>query len=159
MSTVDQLQMFGLPPESVKCQADGGQPAQDRLRELQKLSLLQVAPGVWRHTGTGPTPEMVICRVIPNDDGTVRLVPAYEQWMRLCSKSVQMLGMAGQWHTLMRLGRAGFIEIVRPAPSFHLLNLTTWWGHLARVAADPDFWNKHTADGKKRFKLYKENMF
>ena len=132
---------------------------QERLRDLQKLSLTQVAPGVWRHTGNGSAPEIVIARVVPGADGTFRLVPAYEQWMRICAKNVRMLGMEGQWHTLTRLGRAGFVEIVQVSPSFHLLNLTTWWGHLARVAEDPEVWAKHTAEGKKRLKLYRENMF
>lgn len=132
---------------------------EERLRKLQKMSIVQVAPNVWRHTGNGTEPEMVICRVVPKEDGTLHLVPAYEQWMRLNSKTVKLLGMEGQWHTLMRLGRAGFIEILRPAPNFHMLNLTTWWGHLARVAEDPEYWDRNTPDGRKRFKTYKEHMF
>jgi hypothetical protein len=150
--------MFGLPDEPVLDKMPGGDPAK-RLRDLQKMNLVQVAPGVWRHTGNGSVPDMVICRVVPNNDGTVKLVPAYEQWMRLCSRNVKALGMDGQYHTLRRLGRAGFIEILNPAPGYHFLNLCSWWGHLARVAEEPDFWSKETAEGKKRFAVYKRNMF
>jgi hypothetical protein len=153
-----QLSMFGLPAEAIEAPSDSD--LAKRLRDLQKLNLVQVAPGVWRHTGTGQAPDMVICRVVPNDDGTVRLVPAYEKWMRLCGRNVRALGMEGQYHTLRRLGRAGFIEILNPAPGYHFLNLCSWWGHLARVAEDPDnFWNKDTPQGLKRFKTYKRNMF
>lgn len=158
MSTATQLRMFGLPPDPILDRMPEGDPTK-RLRDLQKMNLVQVAPGVWRHTGTGPAPDMVICRVIPNEDGTMRLVPAYEQWMRLCHRTVSMLGMEGQYHTLRRLGRAGFIEIVNPAPNFSMLNLSSWWGHLARVAEDSEFWSKETPEGKKRFTIYKRNMF
>ena len=156
--TITQLNMFGFPADDPKARPSDADPIK-RLRELQKMSLVQVAPGVWRHTGNGTPAEMIICRVVPNQDGTVRLVPAYEQWMRLCSANVRLLGMEGQWHTLMRLGRGGFIEISNPAPRYHMLNLTTWWGHLARVAEDPDYWDASTPKGRARLKTYKENMF
>jgi hypothetical protein len=152
-----QLSMFDFPGETIAPPSEAD--LAKRLREYQKQSLVQVAPNVWRYTGDGQPPELVICRVVPNADGTLRLVPAYEKWMRLCRRNVSALGMEGQYHTLRRLGRADFIEILNPAPGYHFLNLCSWWGHLARVAEDPEFWSKDTAEGRKRFQTYKRNMF
>ncbi len=152
-----QLRLFGLPPEPDRGEEEGGATLAERMRAMQKLTLVQVAPGVWRHTGNGQPPEIVIARVLPNEDGTFRLVPAYEQWMRLCRENVLMIGMQGQWHTLMRLGRGGFIEVAQVAPRLHFLNLTTWWGHIAqRFEAVED---QHTPDGKKRLGLYRKVMY
>jgi hypothetical protein len=62
--------------------------------------------------------------------------------MRLDRRLARMLGFAGQYATLHRLGWAGFIEIVSPSPGVSLLNLDSWFNHLRRCAEDPEFWSK-----------------
>lgn len=131
-----------------------------RLRTNQKQSLVQVAPGMWRPIGALAPPDLVLARFQERGNGVYELVPACEQWVRLCPKVARLLGFAGKFETLRRLGRAGFIEIIYPAPSTAMLNLASWWGHLARVAEDVDgFWNAQTKQGAAHLKVYRENLF
>ena len=56
--------------------------------------------------------------------------------LRLAKK----LGFLGTWETIIRLGRAGFIEVIQVAPRVTLINIDSWYNHLRRCAEDPDFW-------------------
>jgi hypothetical protein len=121
----------------------------EHLAMLQKGGLIEVAPGLWRPCKPGDVPEVVLARLESAGNGAYRLVPAGEAWARLDSTTVSALGFPGRWDTLLRLGIAGFIEIVKPAPGTTLLNLASWWGHLRRCAEDPWFW-----DDPRRRKTY-----
>jgi len=128
-----------------------------RLLSLQKGSLVQIAPGLYRSAeGVDPDsiPDVILARTVRAVDGAVRLVPAGEQWVRLDSDVVRALGFAGDCKTLLRLGMAGFIEIVRVAPRCKLLNLSSWWGHVRRVSEDQDFWSPDDSKGKARRTAY-----
>jgi len=90
----------------------------------------------------------------PNGDGTYSPLPYTEPMVRVDSRLIKLLGFRGQWHTLARLGRAGFIEMVRIAPATTLLNLNSYFNHMARCAEDPEFWD----EGKGNLKEYRKSI-
>lgn len=71
-------------------------------------------------------PDVVMCRALPNGDGTWKLCPECVTWSRVNGDLLKALGLSNQWYTLYRLARAGFIEMVRVAPHTYLLNLDSW---------------------------------
>lgn len=123
----------------------------EHLTMLQKGNLIEVAPSLYRPVNPADVPDVILARLESAGNGAYRLVPAGEAWARLDSTTVQALGFAGRWDTIMRLGLAGFIEVVKPAPGTTLLNLASWWGHLRRVSEDPWFWENDS-----RMEAYRE---
>ena len=114
----------------------------DRLKTATKPSMVMVAPGRYAPAMRGKAPDMCICYWQDNGDGTMRPYPVNQRLVRLDSNVARLLGFAGQYCTLRRLGEAGFIEIVKAAPGFTLINLDSWFNHLRRCAEDPEFWDK-----------------
>ena len=51
-----------------------------------------------------------------------------------------------RYDTILRLGRAGFIDVVRVAPNTILLDLDSWYRHLADCMDDPDRWDEGGED-------------
>jgi len=127
-------------------------PIVERLREATKPVMVQVAPGKYAPAKrNGRTPDMALCMWRDNGDGTLSPVPVTTRMVRLDSSLAKLLGFAGQYATLRRLGEAGFIEIIKAAPGFTLLNLDSWFNHLRRCAENPEFWDRD----RKNFQLYK----
>lgn len=129
----------------------------EKCRAAARPAMIQVAPGKYAPDPAAENvPEMSIGRFVPDGRDasgreTFRFVPVMENMVRVNAKVLAKIGMAGQWDTLQRLGIAGFIELVRVAPHTTLLNLDSWYGHVARCAEDPDdFWNE------KRTKEYRK---
>ncbi len=109
--------------------------------------LVEVAPGRYTLMPAGRrAPDMALCRIVPGDDGTLRLCPECVTWARVTGPLLQALGLGRQWMTLYRLARAGFIEMVRVAPHTYILNLDSWYNHLMRCASDPYFWDEGGAN-------------
>lgn len=123
----------------------------DRLRQATKPVMVKVAPGRYAPAIPGKAPDMMLCYLHDNGDGTMTPEPINQRLVRLDSTLARMLGFAGQYSTLRRLGEAGFIEIVKAAPGFTLINLDSWFNHLRRCAEDPEFWDK----SRKNYLLYK----
>jgi len=124
----------------------------ERLRALTRPDMVQVAPGRWSPRPGKKPPEFTVASWKNNGDGTYTAVPHEERMIRLTRKLADALGFQCQLHTFYRLGNAGFIELLHPAPGRRLLNLDSWYNHLRRVAEDPDFWS---SDGK-NLKAYRE---
>jgi hypothetical protein len=93
---------------------------------------------------------MSLCLFADNGDGTMTPVPVTQRLVRLDYDLARMLGFPGGYNTLRRLGEAGFVEIIKAAPSFHLINLDSWFNHLRRCAENPEFWDRQG----KNFKVY-----
>jgi len=127
----------------------------DRLREATKPSMVQVAPGKYAPNRTQEPPEVSLCRWQTNGDGTFSPLPCTERLVRLDQNLVRLLGFPGQWCTLTRLARAGFIETIQIAPHFTLLNLDSWFNHLRRCAEDTEFWDAH----RNNYKEYRKSIF
>lgn len=125
--------------------------------------MVRVAPG--RHAwvpkrAATPPPEYVVCRWSKQADGTWAPVPVAGRYVRLDSSTATLLGFPARagsdarercrYDTILRLGRAGFVDLVRVAPNTILLDLDSWYRHLADCMDDPDRWE----DGREDRKTY-----
>ena len=150
---MEQLELFGdldardlvPPPLSVEPEPD----------------MVRVAPG--RHAwvpkrAATPPPEYVVCRWSKQADGTWAPVPVAGRYVRLDSSTATLLGFPARagsdarercrYDTILRLGRAGFVDLVRVAPNTILLDLDSWYRHLADCMDDPDRWEDGRDDRK-----------
>ena len=122
-------------------------------------NMVRVAPG--RHAwvpkdATTPPDEYVMCRWSKQPDGTYAPVPVAGRYVRLDSRTATLLGFPARadedgnercrYDTILRLGRAGFIDVVRVAPNTVLLDLDSWYRHLADCIDDPDRWKEGGED-------------
>ena len=150
---MEQMELFGdldardlvPPPLSVEPEPD----------------MVRVAPG--RHAwvpkrAATPPPEYVVCRSSKQADGTCAPVPVAGRYVRLDSSTATLLGFPARagsdarercrYDTILRLGRAGFVDLVRVAPNTILLDLDSWYRHLADCMDDPDRWEDGRDDRK-----------
>jgi hypothetical protein len=113
-----------------------------RMDSRTRPAMIMAAPGKYVPAGT-EVPEMTLCRWERCGDGYAP-VPVLERWVRLDSDLIRLLGFnschRSRSDTMLRLSRAGFIEIILVAPKCHLINLDSWFNHLRRCAEDPFFW-------------------
>ena len=122
-------------------------------------NMVRVAPG--RHAwvpkdAATPPDEYVMCRWSKQPDGTYAPVPVAGRYVRLDSRTATLLGFPARtgedgnercrYDTILRLGRAGFIDVVRVAPNTILLDLDSWYRHLADCMDDPDRWDEGGED-------------
>lgn len=130
-------------------------------------AMVRVAPGrhAWIPKSAATPPDAyVMCRWSKQPDGTFAPVPVAGRYVRLDSRTATLLGFparAGEdgsercrYDTILRLGRAGFVDVVRVAPNTILLDLDSWYRHLADCMADPDRWDE---GGEDRATYLKEN--
>jgi len=134
---------------------------QSRLRAATRPAMVQVAPGKYvpapssiSNQKSEINNEITLAHWNPNGDGTYSPLPYTEPMVRVDSKLIHLLGFRGQWHTLARLARAGFVEMIRIAPATTLLNLNSFFNHLARCAEDPEFWDA----GKGNIEEYRKSI-
>ncbi len=127
----------------------------DRLREATRPAMIAVAPGKFVPNRMDQPPELSLCSWQGNGDGTFSPIPKTERMVRINRKLMTLLGFDGQWSTVTRLARAGFIECVQLAPHCTLLNLNSWYGHLRRCAETEDFWNPKGEN----YKHYRKYIF
>lgn len=116
-------------------------PINQRLRDLTRPDMVQVAPGRWAPAPGRKPPDFTIAEWHQNPDGTFTPVPHPERMVRLTRKLVaRLVGESIQMHTFYRLARAGFIEIVHPVPGMRLINIDSWYNHLRRCSETPEMW-------------------
>lgn len=127
----------------------------DRLREVTKPDMVEIAPGRFAPNRRQEPPELSICKWQANGDGTFSPLPHTERMVRINKKLMQLLGFEGQWNTVIRLARAGFIECVQIAPHVTMLNLDSWFNHMRRCAETEEFW----AEGGTNLKHYRKYIF
>jgi hypothetical protein len=120
-------------------------PINQRLQEAARPDMVQVAPGRWAPRPGRKAPDMTLATWQQNADGTYTPTPMTERMVKLTRKLTTLLGFPGQFETIRRLGRAGYVECIKLTPHIYMLNLDSWFGHMRRCAEDPDFWD---ADGK-----------
>ena len=128
----------------------------ERLRELARPDMVRVSPDrhAWipaRHVEQPP--KYCLCRWSRGSDGHYSPLPVAGRWMRLTDELVAGLGFSHgrrrtRWDTLMRLGRAGYIDIVHLSPGCWMLDLDSWFRHLAACAEDPELWDEDGEDRK-----------
>jgi hypothetical protein len=104
--------------------------------------MVEISPGRYTLAPAGRhAPDVVMCRATPAGDGTWKLNPENVTWARIDAALLDAIGLGRQWDTLMRLHKAGFVEIAPIAPHTHLLNLDSWWNHIQRCVENPEFWD------------------
>lgn len=138
---------------AASAETDPNRPAIDkRLLDATRPDMVQVAPGKFAPRPGRKVPDMTVATWQANADGTYSAVPVCERMVKLTRKLSSTLGFPGQFETMRRLGRAGYIECIKATPHIYMLNLDSWYGHLRRCAEDPEFWDP---DGK-NLRAYKQ---
>lgn len=122
-------------------------------------AMVRVAPG--RHAwvpkdAATPPDEYVLCRWSKQADGTYAPVPVAGRYVRLDSSTAELLGFPARavsderercrYDTILRLGRAGFVDVVRIAPNTAMLDLDSWYRHLADCMDAPERWEEGSED-------------
>lgn len=124
----------------------------ERIRKSIAPAMIQIAPGVYaKRTDAPEVQEVTLARYVPDGTGYYRLIPFQERFCRLDQKVLDLIGMSRQRMTMIRLARAGFIEMIMVAPRTYLLNLDSWFNHVRRCAEMPDIWEP----GSKYLKEYR----
>ncbi len=122
-------------------------PASVRLRRKAANPMIEVAPGKWVPKDSEKRiQEFVIARVDRAPDGTYKLTPQFDTMVRVDRQLVTLLGLKGNWNVLRRLGRGGWVEMIKISPGCTLINLDTWFNHLRRCAEDDEMWAKGGAN-------------
>lgn len=152
-----QMTLFG-GEEPVK--AGGMKPAARTLPKEPEPDMVRVAPGrhAWVPRDAAKPPDgYALCRWSRQEDGTYAPVPVAGRYVRLSSQVAATLGFVGdgtsdknRYDTILRLGRAGFVDLVRVAPNTILLDLDSWYRHLADCMDNPDMWD----DGSEERETY-----
>ena len=113
-----------------------------RLSRFTRPAMIMVGPGRYVPADNkSGAPDYTLCTWTRNADGTYAPQPDQTRFFRLTEALVRRLGFHERPDTILRLGRAGFVEVVKVAPGTHLLNLDSWWNHVRRCAEDPEFWD------------------
>jgi len=125
-------------------------PLKDELEALARSGMVRVAPG--RHAWVpaaacdpATMPQYCLCRWAEQPDGTYVPIPFPYRLVRLTPKTTSMLGfMSGnrdiRYSTLLRLAAAEFVDIIRISPNCQMLDLDSWFQHLADCMDDPEYW-------------------
>lgn len=149
-----QHDLFGAKP--IVCDPNDRrdqEAAAARFRELSKPDMLRItpstsnAPAVYVPKPGTRVPDLVLARWSELSDGRYHLVPVAGRWARLSTELCTILGFRDmnrnrKYETMMRLGRAGYIEIVKVSPGCWMLDLDTWWRHIADCMESPEMWDE-----------------
>ncbi len=129
--------------------------ASKKFRELAEPVMVRIAPDklVWTPKNGQQPPTYTLCRwVEKKNEGGFVPIPLGGKYIRLSISLCTELGFRDldrgrKYETLKRLNRAGYIEMHHVSPGCWLLELDSWFRHLAACADDPDFWDE---DGDER---------
>lgn len=115
------------------------------LRKQTGAQMIRVSPSEYVPLcPTDEAPAAVLAVWEKTQAGTYRAVPIPDRMLRLTAQLAAVLGFQGSYDTLYRLGRAGFIEMIKIAPHTTLLNVDSYYRHLRKCAEDPWFWENET---------------
>lgn len=131
-------------------------PLPTRLRASARPDMIRVAPDVhaWIPADkTSEPPNFCLCRWTKRSDGAYHPVPFATRLVRVTGELMACLGFTDgtrrrRYETLMRLYRAGFVELVHASPGTWMLDLDSWYRHLAVCAENPDMWEEDSEDLK-----------
>ena len=167
---------MGENPEQMDLFGGESGPIPPPMAVAPEPGMVRVAPGrhAWVPKDAATPPDAyVMCRWSKQPDGTFAPVPVAGRYVRLDSRTATLLGFpartpakagrsdmgkgaereAGRsdmercrYDTILRLGRAGFVDVVRVAPNTILLDLDSWYRHLADCMDDPDRWEDGRED-------------
>jgi hypothetical protein len=147
---------------TANCQLQTGRrPLAAMARETARPDMVRVAPG--RHAWLPADPARsavsrhVLCRWSKQPDGTYAPVPLPCRLVRMTPETTAMLGFVSgnrtvRADTLLRLAAAGFIDCVRVSPHCWMLDLDSWFRHLADCLDDPEYWDEG-GEARRRYNL------
>ena len=115
-----------------------------QLKAATRPAMIRIAPNLYAPDPACPkVPEFSIGKFVEVTAGRYEFRPVLENFVRVNQDVLQKLGIGRQWHTLVRLSRAGFVELIKVAPGCYLINLDSYYNHVRRCAeAGPEFWDK-----------------
>ena len=147
---------------TANCQLQTGvRPLAAAARDAARPDMVRVAPGrhAWVPAGVaqGRVAGHVLCRWSRQPDGTYAPVPLPYRLVRMTPELTAMLGFVSgnrtvRADTLLRLAAAGFIECVRVSPHCWMLDLDSWFRHLADCLDDPEYWDEG-GEARRRYNL------
>lgn len=154
-----QRQLFAdMPEERFPPEAAAGTGAAERLREAARSDMVPVAPGarIWRPRSGDTAPDMVMCRWAKTEGGWSP-VPVAGRWVRLTAAVAAQMGFrdAGRsrrYDTLLRLWRAGFIDVAHVSPGVYMIDMDSWHRHLAEVTEDDGYWEVGRGNRERYYK-------
>ena len=128
-----------------------------RLTAAARSDMVSIAPGVriWKPKTGIEVPEIVVCRWVKVDGGYTP-VPIAGRYVRLTSSLAAQMGFrdadrSRRYDTLLRLWRAGFVEIAHVSPGVYMLEMDSWHRHLSEVCADEGYWDAGAGNREKYF--------
>jgi len=152
-----QDNLFGGPPEVYK--PSQRQAFAQRLAELTRPDMVRVAPdkNCWLPKQNAAVPNYALCRWVKSGQGYAP-IPVGGRWVRLSAGLCAELGFRDvsryrKHETVMRLYRAGFIDMVQASPGVWLLNIDSWFRHLKACAENPEMWEDGSEDRETYLRL------
>lgn len=142
-----QMELFpDFRPETAPANPPAGRGGP---RAAAGADMVRVAPGVhgWMPAPGREVPAYVLCRWARATEGCWRPVPVGGRYARVGRELLALLGFntgrdSSRYETLYRLGRAGFVDMVKVSPGCWLLDLDSWFRHLSACMDDPDMWEE-----------------
>ena len=134
----------------------------DAVASVVKPEMTRVAPG--RHAWVPKTacdpaqiPQYCLCRWAKQEDGTYAPIPFPYRLVRLTPETTSMLGFISgnrdiRYSTLLRLANAEFVDVFKISPNCAMLDLDSWFKHLAECMSDPEYWDPG-GEARERYNL------
>ena len=147
-----QRQLFADMPE-----AAAGTGAAERLREGAVLTWCRSRRArIWRPRSGDTAPDMVMCRWAKTEGGWSP-VPIAGRWVRLTAAVAAQMGFrdadrSRRYDTLLRLWRAGFIDVAHVSPGVYMIDMDSWHRHLAEVTEDDGYWEVGRGNRERYYK-------
>ena len=151
---VVQPDMFGGADEVIRPRVKSVVDSVARLMELSRSDMVRVSPERYAYIPAAhckTVPEFCLARWVKDRAGEYNLLPMSGNWVRMTSKVAALMGWrevdrSCSYETLKRLGVAGFIEFVHVAPGTHLIEIGSWFRHLAECQDNPEMWERGSSD-------------
>lgn len=88
-------------------------------------------------------PRVAIADWLPVGDGSYKpIARIHTKLVRLTEEMPEKLGLGIGYRSLLRLMQAGFVDFEQPAPRTYLVNLQSYFDHVKKCKADPEFWER-----------------
>lgn len=147
-----QHDFFGAAPETHSPKPNNKELMQ-RFTDLAKADMIRISPDKygWVPKHGGNVPNVCVCRWVPQKDGGYVPIPMGGRWARVSSSLCAAMGFRDgekvrRHETLLRLHRAGYIDMTQISPSCWMIDLDSWFRHLADCANNPEMWEEGSED-------------
>ncbi|GEM_PF-5040509 len=88
-----------------------------------------------------PVPEIGVFEWVAQGDGNYKpMIRLHPKLVRMGESTIKELGLGVSYNSLRRLMTGGFVRYVQVTPGNYAVDLQSFYQHIAKVKADPDFW-------------------